>query len=223
VSVFKDAVASLFYLNSSATPVGAASTDAQQDAYFSRNAGTANTQLQLGVTSTEADVSESRIHLRPPSELPLPEPVYEHPAAPPVVSQRAAIPDSLRGSAPITPPVVVTVNPAQMMPVSAPATPPLATQQTSEPVPVSEEAARTLLVHTVNPTYPPEASSQKLHGPVVLQATIGRDGSVEDLKIVRGSFLLCKAAIAAVKQWRFQPYTLNGRAVQTQTFLTINF
>ena len=63
----------------------------------------------------------------------------------------------------------------------------------------------------------------KLRGPVVLQATIGRDGTVEDLKIVRGSFVLSKAAIAAVKQWRFQPYTVNGRAAQTQTFLTINF
>ena len=62
----------------------------------------------------------------------------------------------------------------------------------------------------MNPDYPPEALAQKLHGPVVLQATIGRDGSVEDLKIIRGYFVLGKAAIAAVKQWRFQPYMLNG-------------
>jgi len=222
-SVFKDSVAALFYLNPSPTPVGAASTEAQQDAYFSRSAGNSTTHLQLGVASTEAEVSESRVHMRQPSEFPLPNPVYEHPAAPPVAAPRTSIPDSLRGAAPITPPVVVTVNPAQMMPVSAPAAPPLASQQVSEPVAVSEEAERALLVHSVTPAYPPEANAQKLRGPVVLQATIGRDGSVEDLKIVRGSFLLCKAAIAAVKQWRFQPYTLNGRAVETQTFLTVSF
>ncbi|MGB8008934.1 MAG: energy transducer TonB, partial [Terriglobales bacterium] len=109
-----------------------------------------------------------------------------------------------------------------MMPVSAPPPQPAA-QPFSEPVALSEEAARALLIHTVNPDYPPAALAQKLHGPVVLQATISRDGSVEDLKIVRGYFVLGQAAIAAVKQWRFQPYTLNGHAAATQTQLTINF
>jgi len=116
----------------------------------------------------------------------------------------------------------VAVNPAQMMPVSAPQPPP-AMQQFSEPVAVSEESQRALLVHTVNPVYPPEALAQKLHGSVVLQARVGRDGTVEDLKIVRGNFVLSRAAIAAVKQWRFQPYTLNGHAAATQTVITINF
>jgi len=75
----------------------------------------------------------------------------------------------------------------------------------------------------VNPVYPPEALAKKLHGSVVLQAVIGRDGSVEDLKIVRGYFILGRAAIAAVKQWRFQPYSLSGHAAATQTVITINF
>jgi protein TonB len=96
-------------------------------------------------------------------------------------------------------------------------------QQFSEPVAVSEEAARALLVHAVDPVYPPEGQAQKLHGAVVLQALIGRDGNVEDLKIVRGYFILGRAAIAAVKQWRFQPYILNGHAASTQTTITINF
>ena len=128
----------------------------------------------------------------------------------------------MRTSPPIAPPIVVTVNPAQMMPVSHSLVPP-ATQQVSEPVALSEEAERALLVRSVNPTYPPEGAAQKLHGPVVLQALIGRDGTVEDLKIVRGYFVLGKAASAAVKQWRFQPYTVNGHAVSTQTTITINF
>jgi protein TonB len=152
-------------------------------------------------------------------------PAVEHQeAAVPVHVQRAAIPESMRNSPPIAPPVVVTVNPAQMMPVSAPQPQPQPmVQQGSEPVAVSEEAARALLVHTVNPEYPPEALAQKLHGAVVLQALVGRDGTVEDLKIIRGYFVLGRAAIAAVKQWRFQPYTLKGHAAATQTVITINF
>jgi protein TonB len=140
--------------------------------------------------------------------------------------QHAAIPESMRNSPPIAPPVVVTVSPAQMMPVSASQSQlatPTGTEQFSEPVSISEDAERALLVHTVNPVYPPEAAAQKLHGAVVLQARVGRDGNVEDLKIVRGYFVLGKAAIAAVKQWHFQPYTLNGHPAATQTQITINF
>jgi len=96
-------------------------------------------------------------------------------------------------------------------------------QQFSEPVAVSEEAARALLAHTVNPVYPPEARAQKLHGAVVLQVEVGRGGRVEDVKIIRGYFVLSQAASAAVRLWRFQPYTVNGRAVAIETTITINF
>jgi periplasmic protein TonB len=139
------------------------------------------------------------------------------------VAKKATIPDSIRGSAPIAPPVVVTVNPSQMMPVSTPPAPAPSSQTFTEPVRVSEEIQRSLLIRSVNPDYPAEAIPQKLHGPVVLQATIGRDGSIEDLKIVRGYFVLGKAAIAAVKQWQFKPYTLNGKPARTQTVITVNF
>jgi protein TonB len=57
----------------------------------------------------------------------------------------------------------------------------------------------------------------------VLQAWIGSDGSVLDLKLIRGSFLLGQAAYQAVKQWRFQPYIRNGHARQAQTYITVNF
>jgi protein TonB len=110
--------------------------------------------------------------------------------------------------------------PTQIAPVSVPV--PM-TQTFSEPVHLSEEAARALLVRTVEPAYPAAAAAQKLQGSVVLQAVIGRDGSVEDLKLVRGYFVLGRAAIAAVKQWRFQPYVVNGHAAATQTTFTINF
>jgi protein TonB len=224
--VLRESVAAFFYKNpTGALPVGSAGSDAQQDAYFTRDPASSSSSAQtptLEVVATESTLAEARMPLSKAPDFPLPVPVLEHQEAPPIRVARAAIPESMKNSPPIAPPVVVTVNPAQMMPVSVPQPQP-ATQQFSEPVAVSEEAERALLVHTVNPVYPSEALGQKLHGAVVLQALVGRDGSVEDLKIVRGNFILSRAAIAAVKQWRFQPYTLNGHAAATQTVITINF
>jgi TonB family protein len=219
--VLRESVAALFYVNQTAAqPVGSAGSDAQQDAYFSRNPG-ANAQTP----ALEVVAPETTLEGRPPlpkaPDFPLPVPGVEHQEAPPIRVQRAAIPESMKNSPPIERPVVA-VNPAQMMPVSV-SQPQAASQQFSEPVAVSEDAARALLVHSVDPVYPPEGLAQKLHGPVVLQAVIGRDGSVEDLKIVRGYFILGRAAIAAVKQWRFQPYSVNGHAAATQTTITVNF
>ena len=221
--VLRESVAALFYAKQTrALPVGSATGDAQQDAYFSRDpSSNSNPQTPaLGVVATQSTL-EARISLPKAPDFPLPVPVFEHHETAPIHVERAAIPESMRNSAPIERPVVVTVNPAQMMPISVPQ--PQPAQQFSEPVALSEEAARAMLVHIVNPAYPPEALAQKLHGPVVLQVGIGRDGSVEDLKIVRGYFILGRAAISAVKQWRFQPYSVNGHAAATQTVITVNF
>jgi len=222
--VLSESVAALFYAKQTgALPVGSATGDAQQDAYFSRDpSSNSNAQTPaLGVVATESTLPEARISLPKAPDFPLPVPVFEHQDAPPIHVERAAIPESMRSSAPIERPVVVTVNPAQMMPISVPQPQPI--PQFSEPVALSEEAARAMLVHIVNPVYPPQALAQKLHGQVVLQAVIGRDGSVQDLKIVRGYFILGRAAIAAVKQWQFQPYSVSGHAAATQTVITLNF
>ncbi len=94
---------------------------------------------------------------------------------------------------------------------------------TLEPVSLSEEISRRLLLQKVLPSYPDQAVKARLQGPVVLQAWIGRDGTIQDLKLVRGSFLLGQAAYRAVKQWRYQPYLVNGRAVEAETFVTVDF
>jgi TonB family protein len=223
--VVKESVAAFFNADKSgATPVNSAGSDPQQDSYFSRMPSSNAQSPPLRVFATESTLTEEdRIPLPKAHDFPLPRPVLLHEELPPMHVPRAVIPDSMRGSAPIERPVVVTVNPAQMMPVSTTQTQPVVQQQFSEPVALSEEAARALLTHVVNPVYPPEALSQKLHGPVVLQAVVGRDGSVQDLKIVRGYFVLGKAAIAAVKQWHFEPYTLNGHPASTQTIITVSF
>jgi TonB family protein len=92
-----------------------------------------------------------------------------------------------------------------------------------EPVSLSEDLSRRLLLQKVLPSYPEQAVKARLQGPVVLQAWIGRDGTIQDLKLVRGSLLLGQAAYRAVKQWRYQPYLINGRAVEAETFVTVDF
>jgi TonB family protein len=221
--VLKESAASLFFVNhSGGASVGAAMTDAQQDAYFSRTpAGDTKAQSSdIGLLTAEVTLPDGLTPLPKAFDFPLPNPELQPKELAPA-RRESRIPDSLKNSAPIAQPVVVTVNPAQMMPVSTPV--PRAPQQVSEPVAVSEESARALAVTTVDPAYPGEARAQKLQGPVVLQALIGRDGSVQDLKLIRGYFLLGRAAIAAVKQWRFRPYIVNGRPVETQTTITVNF
>ena len=222
--VLKESVAGLFYINQTgALPVSSAGSDAQQDAYFSRGPSNSNVDTpSLGVSATESTMAEIHTPLPKASDFPLPAPLFEHQEPAPVRVARVSIPESMRNSPPMERPVVVTVNPAQMMPVSSPPQQPAA-QQFSEPVSLTEQAARALLVQSVDPVYPPEGLAQKLHGPVVLQAVIGRDGGVQDLKIVRGNFVLSRAAITAVKQWKFQPYSIDGHAAATQTVITINF
>jgi protein TonB len=90
-----------------------------------------------------------------------------------------------------------------------------------EPVAISEAAARNLLAQQPVPAYPESAKGQS--GTVILQVLIARDGSVQDAKFMQGSLVFARAATDAVKQWHFQPYTMNGRPVSTVTSLTINF
>lgn len=220
--VLQESVAALFFADKSGTqPVGTTTTDAQQDAYFARTPLSGkSSSSNVGVVATDIHFPDAPMHLRPAFDFPLPTPeLHVDPVA---VRPRAAVPDSIRASAPVARPITVAVNPAQMMPVSTPP-PPTSWQQTGEPVLLSEASARALVLQSVNPVYPPEAMAQKLQGPVVLQVAIGRDGTVEELKLVRGYFVLAKAAITAVKQWRFRPYNVNGKALETQTVITINF
>lgn len=89
-----------------------------------------------------------------------------------------------------------------------------------EPVAVSETAERALLTEQPALAYPANAKGQAT---VVLQVLIGRDGTVQDAKFLQGSLAFARAAIDGVKQWKFKPYTMNGRAVSVQTPLTITF
>jgi TonB family protein len=90
-------------------------------------------------------------------------------------------------------------------------------------VALSPAAAESSLIHRVEPDYPEAARDQQLQGAVVLDIHIGQDGVVEEVKLVSGEPLLADAAVAAVKQWRFQPRSINGAPAEMQTRVTLNF
>ena len=98
-------------------------------------------------------------------------------------------------------------------------------QEDAEAVPSSPAVvpAHSYLLRRVEPEYPESARQQHIQGPVVLSALVGSDGSVRELQVISGDALLVKAATDAVRQWRFQPHQLNGRAVEFETQITVNF
>jgi protein TonB len=90
-------------------------------------------------------------------------------------------------------------------------------------VKVSSGVISGLLVRKVQPTYPPLARQARISGVVVLQAVIGKDGTIEHLKAVSGHPMLIQSAIDAVSQWKYKPYLLNDEPVEVDTQVTVNF
>jgi TonB family protein len=90
-------------------------------------------------------------------------------------------------------------------------------------IPISQGIAGGILVHKVQPIYPPGALQLHLQGNVILEATITVQGQIEDVKVISGHSLLAKAAIDAVGKWRYIPYLLNGKPVRKQIRVTVSF
>lgn len=79
------------------------------------------------------------------------------------------------------------------------------------------------LEHRVTPVYPPEAKRLRIEGPVVLRLTIDEQGRVASIGSVQGSPILARAALTAVRLWRYQPSELNHRPTSSTTDVTIVF
>jgi protein TonB len=78
-------------------------------------------------------------------------------------------------------------------------------------------------VHHVAPVYPRLAQDARVEGRVILEAVIGMDGRVQDVRILRSKPLLDQAAMDAVRQWRFTPTLLNGTPVPVILTVTVDF
>jgi protein TonB len=94
---------------------------------------------------------------------------------------------------------------------------------TVQRVRVSAGVSNGRLIYRVEPTYPPLAQQAHIQGAVVLVALIDKGGNVQSLQVVSGHPLLVRAAIDAVKQWRYQPLLVNGQPIEVETTVTVNF
>jgi len=79
------------------------------------------------------------------------------------------------------------------------------------------------LVKMVKPAYPLEAKAARLSGKVKLEATIDKEGKIQDLRISSGHPLLAAAAYEAVRQWEYTPVRKEGQPVDVRTTIDINF
>jgi len=73
------------------------------------------------------------------------------------------------------------------------------------------------------PEYPEVAKSARVQGAVILEAVIGADGKVQDVRVIKSIPLLDQAAIDTVKKWLFEPTIINGVAVPVITTVTVTF
>jgi outer membrane biosynthesis protein TonB len=79
------------------------------------------------------------------------------------------------------------------------------------------------LIRHVGPVYPPDAEQQRVEGIVRLHAVIGKDGIMRGLEPVSGPPLLVRAAMTAVREWRYEPTLLDGQPIETQEDISLVF
>jgi periplasmic protein TonB len=96
------------------------------------------------------------------------------------------------------------------------------TADATERVHMSADASE-IVARPVRPNYPMLARQMKVQGSVILQALIGRDGIIQNLRVVSGPRILASAAEDAVRQWHFKPHLQGSEAVETQAKITVNF
>jgi protein TonB len=88
---------------------------------------------------------------------------------------------------------------------------------------ISQGVSQGLLIKRVQPTYPQSALAVHAQGAVQIEATVTKEGNVTNLKVLSGDAVLARAALDAVRQWRYKPYYLDGQPVEIQTQITVNF
>lgn len=103
-------------------------------------------------------------------------------------------------------------------------TPQAATPQAAQgPVRIGGQTKAPERIKYVAPVYPEVAAAARVSGIVIVEATIGTDGSVTEAHVIRSIALLDQAALDAVKQWKYTPTTLNGKPVPVIMTVTVNF
>jgi len=134
------------------------------------------------------------------------------PEAVPTISQVVQLPEVSPGAS--TPRFSAEAGPAQISAM---------TSISLDPGGIKPVLTGGQLVKRVNPKYPAEASGMSWQGEVVLSARITKSGKVEGIVRLNGNPILAEAAIQALKQWRYEPYRLDGQPIEVGTTITVAF
>lgn len=214
-----------FWFPGSESAEATTTSDQPDDANPQDNALTYN--AKTGVTTPPPVTAKKPKPHAPPA----PVPTLEEATAP-VVNRTALPPLDVEVVAGDQQRPIRTVNPSvkvDMQSGTLPSHGSAAVQQAASGVSSADERvvlsadAKQVVTHSVEPSYPTLAKQMKVQGSVVLQALIGREGTIQDLQILSGPQILSSAAREAVMQWRFKPYYQSGQAIETQAKITVNF
>jgi protein TonB len=159
--------------------------------------------------------------LRAPTRIPQKVQMIQEEEAPPPMAVSGGVVGGVPGGIPggqlggVIGGIVSATSNLSAVPRLVPATP--------QRVRVSQGVTKGLMIHRVEPPYPPLAREARVQGDVVLRAIIDKNGNIQDLQLVSGHPMLVPSAIEAVKQWRYKPYLLNGNPVEVDTTITVIF
>jgi len=99
---------------------------------------------------------------------------------------------------------------------------PTAIKPNSEKVQIAEAVMVGMLIKKQAPFYPQDAKDARVSGTVILQATIGRDGKIHDLRVLQTPWpSLAAASLISVSKWEYKPYMLNNEPVEVETTIKV--
>ncbi|HEX7252080.1 MAG TPA: energy transducer TonB, partial [Thermoanaerobaculia bacterium] len=98
------------------------------------------------------------------------------------------------------------------------------TAEADKPMTVAGDIRAPVLIKKVEPVYPSFLNRARISGTVMIEAIIGRDGSVREARVIRSAHpLLDEEALKAVRLWIYKPATLSGKPVSVYLTVTITF
>lgn len=159
--------------------------------------------------------------LRTPTKIPQKIQMIKEEEAPPPMPASGGVVGGVPGGIPggqmggVIGSVISATSSLAAVPKFVPATP--------QRIRISAGVTKGLLIQRIEPPYPTLARAARVQGDVVLSAVIDSNGHITNLLLVSGHPMLVPAAIAAVKQWRYKPYLLNGQPVEVETTITVIF
>ena len=163
-------------------------------------------------------------------------PVQQSSTEPSAATEAATVPAASTANTPITTtstnvaapslsPAISTNSSASEEPEQKAAVTSAPTSEFSEAknvVILSSKGAEKRLLHHVKPVVPAKARQRSAEATVVLKALIDENGAVKALQPVEGDAAITDAAMKAVKQWRYKPYTRDGKALPFQTIVLVD-